>query len=187
MTSLFKFIFFSIFLIVAIIIGGLATAHIEKHNLVEKAMESNFSLAESASLIGTTTTKNSQLDYFAVPSDKSPIMVEVTERGAPKEHQYIYPSQIFYADRHEIKILFRDSVFTIPNKIKLKKLKEELESRRQLGNFLEIQSYLINRSAIVGYKARKHSSGAGYALLLNGDSIPLSRGTYKEEIKVVEH
>lgn len=187
MKTLFKLLFYTISIALVSIICILGIVYIDQNNLIETLLEKT--PMQAAALV-PESFKEARMS-FAMPHDTRPLVVDISEKNSKnKEYQYIYPSQIFYVSTHEIKLLFRDSVFTVDNNLGLKKLKERLQSSHGAA-FLYTENYAINRAAINGVLRSERSSYKKYdytywVLLLNDDKLRIGRDVYKKMTENIE-
>lgn len=184
MKTLFKLIFYVFGIACISIISIYAVWYIDKNNLTESIL-SNVSL-ETAALFPDRLLEG-RVDFLD-PRDTRPIAMKISDKKDKNvEYQYIYPSQIFYASANEVKLLFRDSVFTITNNLGLKKIKDRLNNKK-VGSFMHTQSYVINRAAIIGV-SRKGLQTYNYSYhvqLVNGEELAISKDIYKKMTESIE-
>lgn len=184
MKSLFKFLFYTIGITLVCIVSIIGIACIDQNNLMDAVME-NAPLKATA--LVSTGFKEAKMS-FAMPHDSRPLVVDISEKNSNDiEYQYIYPSQIFYASSGDIKLLFRDSIFTISNNLGLKSMKQRLQSSHGAA-FLYTQSYAINRAAIIGVlRLGQQSYNYRYLIrLINGEELSISKNDYKTMTKNIE-
>lgn len=184
MKSLFKFLFYTIGIILICIVSILGIAYIDQNNLLEAVMAK---APAKATAIVSEGFKEARMS-FAMPQDSRPLVIDISEENSNDiEYQYIYPSQIFYASSADLKLLFRDSIFTISNNFGLKSIKERLKSSHGAA-FLHTQSYAINRAAIIGVlRVGQQSYNYRYLVrLINGEELSISKSTYKKMTDNIE-
>ena len=184
MKSLFKFLFYTIVFALISITCIIGVVYIDRNNLIDDFIEN---APPEATAFFSQNFKEARMN-FAMPYDTRPLVVNISESGSKDiEYQYIYPSQIFYASSEEIQLLFRDSVFNIPNNIGLKNIKEYLQSSYGAA-FIYTQNYVINRAAIIGINrvGQQNYNYRYFVRLLNGEKLPISRDIYKNMTKNIE-
>ena len=158
--------------------------YIDKNNLAE-AILSNISVKTAT--LSPERLLEGRIDFLD-PHDNRPIAMKISDKKDKNiEYQYIYPSQIFYASANKVKLLFRDSVFTITNNLGLKKIKDRLNNKK-MTSFIHTQSYVINRAAIIGV-SRKGLQTYNYSYhvqLVNGEELAISKDIYKKMTESIE-
>lgn len=184
MKALFKFLFYTIGIVLISITCIIGVVYIDRNNLIDDFIEN---APPEATAFLSQNFKEARMN-FAMPYDTRPIVVDISEPDSKdKSYQYIYPSQIFYASSEEIHLLFRDSVFNVNNHIKLKKLQSHLQSSHGAA-FVYTQNYAINRAAIVGLSrvGQQKYNYKHFVTLINGAELPISRDVYKDMTKNIE-
>lgn len=192
MKALFKFILYTLGICCISILSIYIVWYIDKNNLTESIL-SDVSIKTSGFL--SHTLEEAQLD-FARPHDSRPIVVELSKKNSKdKEYQYIYPAQIFYADKHSIELLFRDSVFSVDNHITIEKLGKRLTNSIH-GAFYITKSLIINKAAIIGvfrtrrkpfYNGSKDAYHYTYGVkLINHKQLDITEKLYKEITKKID-